>query len=269
MKENKLGFFGKIKKSVAIPVSYEVFLKMPLKQALGYVIILSFFCSILVTGLPIYRINKYVNYFKTYYQKILPEFTYENGKIHFAQAPKLVEILDYKLILSDAENISITSQGEINGFGYAKNAVILLSNKMIFKNNFNASEFNYPKFKVRFMRDDLIRLLDYLKWIFIALFLFGIIIYGLKMLLYIAIANIFAILIFKYFKKGHGFKSMMTIGIFSLTCPMLIHLLLEILGININLVSEGIYVISLYYLWKAASTKTDAEIINKIFTSAK
>lgn len=127
----KITFWERLKISIFKLEDYGTFLGESLSTALKYFFILILLVSVLISLVTTYQISKMINKMSNYIQNELPDFTYEEGKMKFAQnAEAYNEDFEFTFIV----NTDSINEEQIKEYKnkIIEQGIILLENKVIF-----------------------------------------------------------------------------------------------------------------------------------------
>lgn len=132
VKTEKIGFFKRLKIAVFKLEDYGMFLGERLSVAFKYLFILILLFSLIISIATTYDFFNMTNKMKNYIKNELPDFIYEEGKLHFDQVVEAYDYdYDFALIANTDENISEQTLKEYKN-SITTMGMILLENKVIF-----------------------------------------------------------------------------------------------------------------------------------------
>ncbi len=147
MEENvqtkKIGFFQRLKMAIFKLEDYGMFLGERISVAFKYFFILILLVSIIISIATTYDFFRMINKMNLYIKNELPEFIYEEGKLHFDQIVDAYDHdYDFGLIINTDSNITEETLKEYKN-KLNKSGIIILENKAIFISEGTEIEENY------------------------------------------------------------------------------------------------------------------------------
>ncbi len=147
MEENvqskKIGFFKRLKMAIFKLEDYGMFLGERVSVAFKYFFILVLLASIIISVATTVDFFKMVNKISNYIQNELPEFVYEEGKLHFDNYIEAYDHeYDFGLIINTDDNLTEENLKEYKN-KFTTSGIIILNTKAIFISEGNEIEENY------------------------------------------------------------------------------------------------------------------------------
>lgn len=145
MENEKIGFFERIKIAVVKLENYNKFLGEKTSVAVKYFFLIVLILAIVMGAVETYGIMKMINKGYSYIQNELPDFSYENGELKFAE--NIIahdEEFDLYMITDTEEEVSSEKMQEYEDT-IKSNGLIFLKDKVIYRVGNNNQEYEYKK----------------------------------------------------------------------------------------------------------------------------
>lgn len=257
MDEPKLGFFHKIYYSMAGFNYYRYFIRQRTGKAVVYLLLLTLIIGIVSLIPVVYNYNNVINEMINGFDKSVPGFTFENGKLDVqGKMPIIIDNAGSTMI------IDTSGQTDESVLDKYDRAILITSDKMIQKNFANKQVTDFSILQgFRLDKNSVKRFLPLLKWFATLILIFGSIFFiGIKFLSALVVSIIG--LIINGSKKSHlRFADIFKLSAYSLTLPLLLGTLLDLIPVTIPYLWLIFYLIAFVYLLGAINViKKDQEI---------
>ena len=256
MNDPGMGFFPKIFHSVAGFGKYRYFIRQRPGKAVVYLILLSLVMGVFSLIPPTKEFNKAVNEFIVNFDKLVPNFTFENGKLSVEG--------DMPIKLGEGSStviIDTSGQTDESILDNYDNAVLITSDRMIQKTYANKQVTNFSLMQsLKFNRDDVKGALPILKAFSVFIIIFGTIFFVCGKFISALIVSLIGLIINAARRTRLPFRDVFKISVYSLTLPLFIGTLINLTGVNVPFLSLIFYLIAVVYVWGAFNTiKKDIE----------
>lgn len=163
----RITFFNRFKRAIFNVETYGEFLLEKTSVTIKYFLMLVLIVSLILAAVSTYYFANLVEKGYNYIKSELPDFTYENGKVKFANLAeghdKDIDL--YNIINTDSELSNGVEESYKEKVKNYSHAIIFLQNKIIIFEKGNFSEFSYSEIENNYKVDiknkaDLIQILD-------------------------------------------------------------------------------------------------------------
>lgn len=250
MNNTRLGFFQRIYYSIAGFKNYKLFISQKTGKTVVYLLLLSLFLGLIGLIQPFTEYNKIVNDVITSFDKAVPDFTFEYGKLSVkGDMPIIYNEGGQTFIIDTSGNTdeSILSKYDI--------AVLITQDKMIQKNYANNHVTDFSMLQgFRLTKESVKRMLPLMKGFSILIFIIlpPFVIAG--RFISALIASIIGMIINSAKNINLPYRDIFAISAHSLTAPLIIGTLLDFTGIPMLLSTLIYYIISGIYIWGALNS---------------
>jgi len=225
MNEPRLNFFTRIYYSMAGFDNYRYFLRQGTGKAVVYLLLLAMLIGI-ISFIPVFNdINKGMDEVISQFDSAVPDFTFSNGELHVTGTmPIKLGENDYPIIIDTSDN---PDESVLEDYD---NAMMFTKNKIIQKTYVNRQVTDLTMLKgFNITKADVKEALPMLKPIAIIIFIFAVIFFICLKFIDALIVSLIGLIINAVRKTNLSYKSIFKISVFSLTLPILICTLLDIL----------------------------------------
>jgi hypothetical protein len=257
MDEPKMGFFPKIYYSIAGFGSYRYFIKQRPGKAVVYLLLLTLILGI-VSLVPIVSdYNNVINGFINSFDTKVPEFTLKNGELNVeGKMP---------IIINDGGSTTIidtsgkTDESILDNYD---NVILITRDKMIQKTFANQRVTSFSALQGFTMnKENVKRLLPLLKWGTVLIIIFGTIFFICGKFISALLISLIGLIINSSKKAKLTYKAVFQISAYSLTLPLFVGTLLNLIPFNVPYLWLIFYLLSSVYVWGAInSIKRDIDI---------
>lgn len=257
-----MGFAKKFINSLYNFKAYNVFIKQSMGKSILYLLILCVCLSTISNIFLAVSFNTTVNEVQDVIKNEVPNFTFNNHKLHVeGEMPIKVEEGN-SLIIIDTENDVKTSMLD----NYQK-GLIITKDKMIQKeNNSKISTYDFKQFEdASFTKADVLPLVTTIKNISIPLMFIFFPLFSFigKLISSFVVMAIGGLIINSILNKNLKYSECAKLGMYSLTVPFLIKIIFSILSIDISLFWVLYYGIALLYLFLGMKAIDDTNDFNQ------
>lgn len=166
-KSKQIGFFMRLKRSIFNVEKYGEFILEKTSVSIKYFLILILLVSLVLASVSTYHFGKIVNKAYSYLVSELPDFTYENGKVSFANyAEGYDKDIDlYNIINTETEmtdGVKENYKNKVKDYSYA---IIFLQDEIIVQEAGEFTEISYNQINDMYdlnikNKEDLVQLID-------------------------------------------------------------------------------------------------------------
>ena len=247
MNDPGMGFFQKIFHSVAGFGKYRYFIRQRPGKAVVYLLLLSLILGAVSLIPVVIDFNKTVSEFIVGFDKSVPNFTFENGKLSVEG--------DMPIIFGEGSStliIDTSSQADESLLNDYDTAVLITSDRMIQKTYANKQVTNFSLMQgLRLNRDDVKRTLPILKLFSVLYMIIGVIVFICAKFISALIASLIGLMINAITGTKLPYRDLFKISVYSLTLPLFIGTLINLTGVHIPFLNLIFYLIAIAYLWGA------------------
>lgn len=257
MNEPKLGFFQNIFYSIAGFNNYRYFIRQRTGKAVVYLLLLTLILGVASLIPVVYNYNNVVNEMITNFDKSVPGFTFENGKLDVqGEMPIIINDGASTMIIDTSGK---TDESVLDNYD---TAILVTSDKMIQKNYVRKQVTDFSMLQGFTMNKDSVKkLLPLLKWVASLIMIFGTIFFICIKFLSALIIGLIGMIINSAKSTHLRFADIFKLSVYSMTLPLLLGTLLDMIPYNIPLLWLVFYIIASVYLWGAINViKKDQEI---------
>jgi Protein of unknown function (DUF1189). len=250
MNNTKLSFFQRVYYSVAGFDNYKLFISQKTGKTVVYLLLLSLFLSLIGLIQPFKEYNKIVNEIITGFDKAVPNFTFENGKLNVEGNMPIFyneEGLTFIIDTSGKTDETILEKYDM--------AILITQDKMIQKNYANNQVTDFSMLQgFRLTKESVKRMLPIMKGfsIFIFIILPPFVVAG--RFISALIASIIGMIINSAKNINLPYRDIFAISAHSLTTPLIIGTILDFTGIPTLLSTLIYYIIAGIYIWGALNS---------------
>ncbi|NLK21495.1 MAG: DUF1189 domain-containing protein [Epulopiscium sp.] len=252
MENEKTGFFSKILKSITDFKMYPLIIKESVGRAIGYLVLLSLIIGLLGCIKPIYLTNKVIDMAVKTFESEIPYFNLSNGELTVEDEMPMVFEQGSQIIIIDTTNQ--IDKGILNDY---YQGFILYKNSMINKQGPQYQEIKYTDLgNLEFDRDSIKAFMPKLKYIIIPIIIVFVILGAVLGKLFSSlIVSILGLIVNAISKGNLKYDGIYKIGIYSLTLPSIIKLVIKQIPIRIPFFGMmfffAYYAIIIIYIYKA------------------
>lgn len=236
-------FFKKLTSSITDVRQYPAMVKEGLGKTFVYLLFLTLTVGLLNSIIIGVQFNRYSNHYIKDIMYQMPKFTFQNGTLNVdGKMPAIIHT-------PDNETIIIDTTGKANETVLKKynSGVLILKNQVIIKNNnVETRTFSFANIKdLTFTNSDVINFLPKLKWISTAVGIFILFFFFIGKMVTSLFLAIIALIITKMQRVQLSFGKLYSIGIYSLTLPILLNTIFRLFQMTFP--SYLYYVIAIVY----------------------
>lgn len=248
--EEKMRFTVKVTDSITKPETYGYYLKETVGKAILYLLFITLIFGSLNLVRPIIDFNTGIKQLTRSFNMNMPDFTLKNGELKVEGNMPIISGDNNYIFIVDTNG----STGE-NALDKYNAGVLILKNKIIQKqNSFQKNEYNFRDFAgLTLNKSDIQGYIPLLKVINVFIVLFGYIGFFAGKLISALILTLIGLIINISMKAGKDFGALYKLSIYSLTLPIIIKVLLNVINYQIPYFFIIYYGIALFYIWKALS----------------
>ncbi|MEW5785062.1 MAG: DUF1189 domain-containing protein [Bacillota bacterium] len=229
------------------------------RQSLGRAFLYLFFISVILAGLS--GIKPLVNYCATIDEMVLamntdaPHFELHNGELTMDAA------MPYIIDQSADYFFAVDTTGQLDGSvldNYQQGILITKHGWFQKQNAYRLEQYSFKSLgNISITKDDVIEWLPMLKWFSLLIIFFGFIFYFCGKLLSALIIGAGGLIFAGTAKTKIGFGNLYKLSIYTLTLPMVLKALLNIVEVTVPLFWVFYYGIALIYLFRAITILND------------
>ncbi|MCT4607565.1 MAG: DUF1189 domain-containing protein [Marinisporobacter sp.] len=264
--KKKIRFFSRVVKSISDFKFYRLVQKESLGKAFLYLLILSLLIGFIGTLPPILDLNKIsnqvVDYIKT--NPDIPDFTFENGILEVAgDEPYIVELPEENynniVVIDTKEQTDRSILDDYNAGVYITRDRIIMKKSEIETKERSLSTFSF----LTLTKENIQKLTSYIVLIAAGfLIIFSLIGDVMGKLVSTLLISILGLIVNAVTKANIGYKDIYKLGIYAITLPAIIQLLLNMLSLNIPFFNLIYYGIVMGYLWKIMRNIKEENLMN-------
>lgn len=240
-----MGFFQKILHSVAGFGKYRFFIRQRPGKAVVYLLLLSLILGVASLIPLVVDFNNAISGFITDFDKSVPNFTFENGKLSVEG--------NMPIILGEGNStviIDTSDRTDESVLGNYDNAILITSDRMIQKTYANRQVTNFSLMQgVKFDRESVKRVLPFIKFLSVFIIIFGSIFFICAKFFSALIVSLIGLIINAVRGTALPYSDVFKISVYSLTLPLLIGTLINLTGVNIPYLYLIFYLIAIVYVW--------------------
>lgn len=250
MNDPGMGFFPKIYHSVAGFSKYRYFIRQRPGKAVVYLLLLSLILGAFSLIPIVLEYNKAINEFIAGFDKSIPNFTFENGKLSVEGTMPIIFGEGSSTLIIDT-----SSQADESILNNYDTAVLLTSDRMIQKTYANKQVTNFSLMQgVKLDRESIKNVLPIMKSLSIFIVIFGVIFIICGKFISALIVSLAGLIINAATGTGLPYRDVFKISAYSLTLPLFIGTLINLSGVPVPFLSLFFYLIAVVYVWGAFST---------------
>ncbi|MCT4508805.1 MAG: DUF1189 domain-containing protein [Tepidibacter sp.] len=251
IKNNKVRFFERFKRSIVDIPSYNFFVKESLGKAILYLFLLSLMVGAITSSVMSYKFkNSFEREAKSFIIQV-PDFKFEDGELN-AEGDMPVKINDYTLI----DTTGKTDESVLDSY---KQGILILKNKVVIKKSMiEKREFDFSSIEnIEFDKQEVIKYIPKINmWISIAIIVFGIIFITLwiwlSTMFKALILGIAGIIVSKVQNMDIQFGDIYKICIYAFTLPIVVdHLILDYVPVFIPYFNLVYFIVAGIYMYNA------------------
>ena len=258
-----MGLISKFIISVFKPSEYQKFSGDSLGKALLYLFIITIVFSSLMMVKRVNNYNRLIEKIVHEFKMNSPDFKLAKGKLKVdAEMPYVIEDKkDKRLFIVDTTG---QSTKEILD-GYNQGALITESEFIHKKSQYETRKYSFASLKdITITKEDVTKVLPYLKWASVFIVIFGVLSFWFGKLISALFLAVIGLVIKNLLGSKLRFSTLYKLSIYSLTTPILIKVILNLLNFRIPFFFIIYYGIAIFYLWQAVKV-TPKERINSGF----
>lgn len=242
MENKKINFFARIEKSISNYDFYRIIVKESVGKAISYLVLFSLIISVLSCIKPIYETNKVLGIVTNYFESDIPYFELKNGELQVEG--------DMPIVFEEGSNITvIDTRDEVDESivdGYQQ-GFLLTKTKMISKQGIERTEYSFNDFgKFNFSKEDVQKFLPKLKIFLTPIIIIGIILATILGKLFNSLfVSLIGLIVNGAVKGNLKYDDIYKIGIYSMTLPSIIKLLIKLFPLQHSIFSSMFFFI--YY----------------------
>lgn len=249
MAEPKINFFTSIYYSMAGFSKYRYFLRNRTGKVILYLLVISLVIGVISLIPEINLYNRTIDEFIANIDTKIPDFTFADGKLEVkAEMPIIIEGEGTIIIIDTSPNAEkiLDSYDTI---------MLITSDKIIQKNYVNKSITSLSRLQGLVMTKDSIRqVLPIMKPVGIFVFIFLFIFFICGKFISALIVSIIGLIINSAKNTRLSYRSIFKISVYSMTLPLLLCTVLDLLPVNITYLPLLVYIIASVYVYGAINT---------------
>jgi maltodextrin utilization protein YvdJ len=239
-------FFKKLRYSVTEVNMYPQMMSQGVGKAFKYLLLLTLIFGTISSMIIGYQLNRDIGNFISQLEKDLPEFTFENSKLH-VEGPMPItytELDENTVIIIDTTGGTTPDILE----EYESAALVLEDQAIIKRNAVETRVISFAEFAdISFDKEDVMNLLPYLKWFSLIAGIFVWIVFFIGKLISAFILSIISLIISKIRNVDLSFGHLYSLSVYSLTLPILLDIVFNLFHFDLpNLIY---YAIAIIYAW--------------------
>lgn len=249
MDNTRLNFFKRIYYSAAGFDNYRHFISQRIGKSVIYLLLLSLILGLIGLIQPFIMFNKLMDEVIVDIDKSLPDFTLENGKLHVeGKMP---------IIIEGATTIIIDTSGNTDESILSKydSVILITQDKMIQKNFASTQDTNFSVFAgVKMNKENIKKMLPIMKGLSIFIFIIMPFFVIAGRFISAFAVSIIGIIVNSSKNLNLPYRDIFAISAHSLTVPLLIGIILDLVGIPMLYSTVIFYLISGIYIWGALNS---------------
>ena len=239
MEKEKIGFFSRIKIAVVNLENYSLFLEEKLSVAVKYFFQIVLILTLVIAGIQTFDMLKMLEKGYHYIQEQLPDFSYENGNLHFPERIFAYdEEYDIYMIADTGEEVSQELLQEYN-HQIKSTGLIFLKNQVIYQNAGRQIQYSYQDLSTQYGKNSMNKT-EFLQeidkigktgigvTIFLAVTISVYIVQMVMILMDWVIISVFALIASRVCKIRMPLKHCFRLSIYALTLPIILHMVYQI-----------------------------------------
>lgn len=235
----KLGFFARIKIAVAKLEDYSLFLEEKTSVAVKYFFLIVLFLTVVMAIVQTYDVMKMVHKGYNYIQNEMPDFSYENEKLNFAENINAYdEEFDFYMIADTDENMPEEKMQEYKDT-VKSTGIMFFKDKVIYQLGSNQVEYSYKDFATQYginslNKEKLVEEVNSIGMVGIAVTIFMVVVVSLYIAQLISIfmdwlvVTIFTIIAARVCGMKISFQGAFNLSIYALTLSIILSMLYQI-----------------------------------------
>jgi hypothetical protein len=250
MNDNKAGLFKCFIYSITSFDKYRLFLRQSTGKAVGYLILFTLLLSIGLYVPTYFGVIGIIDEASVYITDKIPDFTLADGKLEInADMPIIIDSDDLPII------IDTTPGAEDRLINQYDSVILITGDKIIQKNYVNRQDIPLSLYQgITMTKDDLIDAIPLIKPFMIIGFIFAGIFFVIGKFISALVVSLIGLIANSSLKTNLSYRSIFKISIFSMTLPLIICTLLNILAINVPLLWVLFYIGSGVYAFGAINS---------------
>lgn len=252
MENRKIRFHEKFIKSITDFSFYEIMSNQSTGKAIKYLLMLTITVGVLWLVKPVYLFNTGITKMVYSFNDAVPNFLFQDGQLSVEGKMPMVIGNDQNTIIIDTSGKSDASLLDRYHDG-----VFIGKDKIVQKKNgFETRNFDFSQLKqFTLTKADVANLIPLLRGINVFIFIFGLPWFFVSKLFSALILASIGMILAGIKKTSVKYGTMFRISIYSLTVPILIKVLLQILGVGIPHFWILYFVVGSVYVWNAIPVK--------------
>jgi hypothetical protein len=253
MNENKINIFKCFIYSITGFERYRVLLRQSMGKAVAYLILLSLLLSVAVF-VPVY-IMMYDKFDSAaqYIAENMPDFRLSGGKLEvYGEMPIVIEDDDLPVVIDTTPGAEDTILSEYD------NVLLITGDKMVVKSYVNRQEYPLSAFMgLDISKDTLVNskpmITSYIKIMFVIIGFFVCVFFVIGKFISALVVSVIGMIANSSMKTNMSYRNIFKLSIFSMTLPLVIGSVFDVLSINIPFVAVLFYAVSGVYVCGAIS----------------
>ena len=259
MDEPRMGFFSRIYYSMAGFGRYRYFLRQSTGKAVVYLLLITLVIGVITFIPAVNEYNKVIDELIANFDSSIPDFTFANGKLEVSgNMPIIIDDGGTTIVIDTSPN----AENEI--LEDYDTVMLITSDKIIQKYYVDKSVTNLSTLQgLVLTRDNVKQALPIMKPLGIFLFIFGGIFFICGKFISALFVSLLGLVINSIRNTKLSYRSIFKISVYSLTLPLLLCTLLDLLPVSIPFLWLVFYVIAAVYVYGAINTiKREIDNVN-------
>jgi len=250
MNNTKINIFKRFFYSLTSFDKYRLFLRQNTGKAVVYLLLLSILVSLAIFIPAGIQYNNFMRNFITNFDSIVPDFTFSNGKLQvYGEMPIVFDDEDYPIVIdtsADAEERILKEYDII---------MLITSDKIIQKHYVNKSVTNLSAFQgITLTRDDIADILPIMQPFGKIMFVLLGIGFVCGKFFSVLIISLIGLIINSAAKTNLSYRNIFKISVYSITMPLLICTIMDLLPVLIPFKWFIFYAIATVYVYGAINS---------------
>ena len=246
MERGSISFFNKLFYSIAKFDKYPSMLKEGAGKAFIYLLLFTLLFGSVSSIRVGYQVVDGISSFSDEIKRDVPDFSFSNGELQVeGEMPIVIDETSDNLVMIDVTNN--TSIGVLEPY---ETGFIFLKDRLIVKTNrYDTRELVYADFDLYLTKEGTVEFLSNLKWVGFVVGFIAIVVFLIGKLISSLIMTLLGLIIMSVQKVKLSFGQLYSLGIYTLTLPIIVDLFLSFF--HIDLPFYVYYGIALVYVWFA------------------
>lgn len=250
MDEPRMGFFSRIYYSMAGFGKYRYFLRQSTGKAVVYLLLITLVIGVITFIPAVNEYNKIIDELIANFDSSIPDFTFANGKLEVSgNMPIVIDNGGVTIVIDTSPNAEDTILEDYD------TVILITSDKIIQKNYVDKSVTSFSSMQgIVLTRDTVKQSLPIMKPLGIFLFVFGGMFFVCGKFISALFVSLIGLVINSVRNTRLSYRSIFKISVYSLTLPLLLCTLLDLLPISIPFIWLLFYIIAAVYVYGAINT---------------